>query len=189
MISLRRPSDVTLTTLADELADAAATFTGPIRATSGFRHDVRTRRLRDDTEFAAARHALQTWAAHRSAHVRVLPAAAPSLDATVALAIPILGVWILAACRITDVVDRDDAFGFTYVTLPGHPERGAESFTIRCADDGGVRFEIESVSRPAGPLLRSVAPLTRIVQARVTERYLDLDGLGRTRSAGANRDG
>ncbi len=82
------------------------------------------------------------------------------------------GLWILAACRISSVVDEFQTFGFTYLTLPDHPECGYESFTIHRLSDE-VRFDIEATSKPGIALVRIGSPITRELQKRATIRYLD----------------
>ena len=68
--------------------------------------------------------------------------------------------------------DTDDTFGFAYGTLPGHPEQGEESFTIRKGTEGNVIFEIVAFSRPSDPLVRMAGPLSRLIQRRATAGYL-----------------
>ena len=43
---------------------------------------------------------------------------------------PAAWLRVSAPCEVTEVVDDDAARGFTYRTLPGHPERGWESFVV-----------------------------------------------------------
>jgi uncharacterized protein (UPF0548 family) len=67
----------------------------------------------------------------RTAGIVVHPAdAVPTPGATIVLALPIGPVWITAPCRVTDVVDEPGRAGFTYATLPGHPEEGVETFLV-----------------------------------------------------------
>jgi uncharacterized protein (UPF0548 family) len=58
------------------------------------------------------------------------------------------------------------------VTLPGHPEHGAERFAF-VRDAHGLRFEVQAVSRPAFWGSRLLPATARRAQARVTDRYLD----------------
>ena len=50
--------------------------------------------------------------------------------------------------------DQKNRFGFTYGTLPVHPEQGEESFAIVIAPDGIVTVEITAVSRSRHPYRR-----------------------------------
>lgn len=69
------------------------------------------------------------------------------------------------------MVDEASTFGFTYATLPDHPECGYESFVVRL-DRDDVRFDIQAISRPGVPLVRVGAPVTRQLQKRATNGYL-----------------
>jgi uncharacterized protein (UPF0548 family) len=81
-------------------------------------------------------------------------------------------VSIAAPCRITRVIDEGDRYGFVYATLPGHPERGEESFIVSMAEEGTVRFHIAAISAPADWLTRAAGPLGRAVQSVTTSAYL-----------------
>ena len=90
-----------------------------------------------------------------------------------AFALPLLGAWVSGACRIVQVVDDGDAFGFAYGTLPHHPEQGEEAFLVRRRADGSVVFEIVAFSRPATLPTRLIGPFGRWLQRRSIDRYLD----------------
>jgi uncharacterized protein (UPF0548 family) len=141
---------------------------------SGYRHDDDSRVLGAGTsDFERAVAGLREWRAHRGAGVRVLTSA-PSLTegVNVAMALPLVGAYALATCRIVAVVDEPDRFGFAYGTLPAHPERGEEAFIV-VRDSESVMFEVSAFSRPADVLARLGAPVARSVQRRVTVAYLD----------------
>ena len=76
-----------------------------------------------------------------------------------------------APCRIVAVFKEPDLFGFAYGTLPGHPERGEECFVVERRDEG-TYFSIRAFSTPVDPLARLAGPLGRVVQRRVTRRYI-----------------
>jgi uncharacterized protein (UPF0548 family) len=122
--------------------------------------------------FDAATEALQSWAVHRGAGLRVAPADAPlAVGVSVVVAIKLPLVTAIAPCRIVWTVDEVERFGFAYGTLLGHPEAGEESFVVtRTAV--GIRFEIVAVSRPAEFLARVGSRVTRQIQRRTTSRYL-----------------
>jgi len=121
-----------------------------------------------------ARDAIAHWRIQTDCGVLVTPADEPvQVGATVAILTRQLGLWILAACRVTDVVDTDTSFGFTYATMPDHPECGEESFVARTSPDETVRFEISATWRAEAALARLGAPVSSIVQRRATRRYLD----------------
>ena len=86
-----------------------------------------------------------------------------------------LGVGPLSVripCRVVAVVDEPDRRGFSYGTLPGHPECGEEEFVLERRADGGLRFRISAYSRPATRLARAGGPVTGAVQRWMTARYL-----------------
>ncbi|WP_119675019.1 DUF1990 domain-containing protein [Deinococcus sp. RM] len=79
----------------------------------------------------------------------------------------------LAFCdRVTDVIDEPRRQGFTYATLPGHPEQGAETFLVEWHADDRVTFTVRAVSQPGWPLLRLVRPALAWLQGRATRQYL-----------------
>ena len=124
--------------------------------------------------FEAAGRGLRQWMAHRGSGVEVFPSDAGVVEGeTVVLLTRQVGLWVLMACRIESIVDETDHLGFTYAALPGHPERGYESFGVRLLADGQVRFEIVAVSRPGLALVRLLGPLARLLQRRATRGYLN----------------
>jgi uncharacterized protein (UPF0548 family) len=78
--------------------------------------------------------------------------------------------FIDITCRVVELVDEPDRFGFAYGTLPTHAEIGEESFIVH---RGPLRFAVEAVSRPAHPLARLAPPIADRLQAAATARYLD----------------
>jgi uncharacterized protein (UPF0548 family) len=124
-------------------------------------------------DFAAARKGLSTWAAHTAPSLRVFPPSAPLAEGVTCLVTfgtPLLA--LVAPCRVTRVLDEERRFGFTYATLPGHPEEGEESFVVETDVRDDVRFAIAARSRPASALGRATAPVGRRVQHRVAAGYL-----------------
>jgi uncharacterized protein (UPF0548 family) len=141
---------------------------------AGYRHgrhgmDLGTSRR----AFGLAVEALRGWETHRGAGITVRPVGAPIREGvSVAQRIRLGPLTSVACCRIVEVVDEADRFGFAYGTLPLHPERGEEAFVVTRGDGGGTRLEITAFSRPAHPLVRLAGPLGRLTQAAVTRRYL-----------------
>jgi len=70
------------------------------------------------------------------------------------------------------VVDEPRRQGFAYGTLPGHPERGEESFIVELGDDDTVSLVITAFSRPASLLARATGPIAGLAQHNMTNRYL-----------------
>lgn len=77
---------------------------------------------------------------------------------------------LVAPCRVVDIVDDPGRRGFSYGTLPGHPLRGEERFTVEFDDVGRVVLRILSFSVSVG--LAALAPaLARGGQRAVNRRY------------------
>ena len=92
--------------------------------------------------------------------------------ATVLLLFKSLGFWAVAPCRVVYVVDEPGRSGFAYGTLPGHPEQGEVAMIVDRHRHDGVVFRIVSFSRTVDPLARLGSPVTRLIQQRVTNRYV-----------------
>ena len=142
---------------------------------TGYRRDRYSVTLgRGDTVFLRGREAIRTWQAHRHVGATLVPAMPEIAVATnVMVALRVGLVYVVAPCRIVYVTDDEDAYGFAYGTLPGHPERGEEAFHVVRGAGGAVAFQVLAFSRPADPLSRVGAPISRRIQKRVTERYLE----------------
>jgi len=92
---------------------------------------------------------------------------------TVVFVVKTIGFWTAAPCRVVYVVDEPDRFSFAYGTLPGHPEQGEAAMSVDRNESEGVVFRIVSFSRTVEPLARLGSPVTRLIQRRVTNRYLE----------------
>ena len=175
-ILLRNPSSSTLERLW-VLAQAKDVSYDPVGATRvrlrrpGFITQRHERRLGEGgAVFAAAADALRHWEAHRRAGARLVPEAAPpAAGGTVLVVVRLVGLHVIAPCRVVYVTDEPERFGFAYGTLPGHPEAGEESFHIEPRRDG-IYFVI---FRIVHPLARLGGPVARRLQLGFTERYLD----------------
>jgi uncharacterized protein (UPF0548 family) len=124
--------------------------------------------------FAAGCDALREWAGHAYLGIAITPDHAPLETGVVVVArIPLGPLVVFAPCRIVSVVSELNSFGFAYGTLPGHPERGEESFVVRRGSDDVVRFEVAAFSTPSGYLVRLGGPIPRWIQQRATRGYLE----------------
>jgi uncharacterized protein (UPF0548 family) len=175
-----RPSDAAaMERLVEDLEKAEPSY-GDIGATlagrrpDGFHHDHFEDLLGEGAEaFQRAVSGLKTWKAHRLPGMRVFPGdQVIRTGATVVVTVGTPIASVAAPCRIVGVVDGQTRWGFAYGTLPGHPERGEESFAVSMSPDGSVHFEIEAFSRPADPLVRLSGPFGRGVQRGATGAYL-----------------
>jgi uncharacterized protein (UPF0548 family) len=78
-----------------------------------------------------------------------------------------------SAVRVVEVWDTnagdDREAGFRYVTLAGHPERGAASFAV-CRDSlGVVQLILDARSQPGTLMTRISRPVARRVQLAATK--------------------
>ncbi|MBK9297789.1 MAG: DUF1990 domain-containing protein [Candidatus Microthrix sp.] len=104
----------------------------------GYRRDRWTRRA-DHDDFDAARRAITTWAAQRTAGLTLSPPTPDiAVDTTLAFAYPIGPGSVTGTCRIVEVIDEPDRFGFVYATLPHHPEQGEELFLVERDGEGTI---------------------------------------------------
>ena len=123
--------------------------------------------------FVAAADGLRRWQPQRGSGFFVVPEDPPlAMGTDVAVMIPLGPVRALVPCRVVGVVDEEHRFGFAYGTLPGHPERGEESFVVVQEADGTVRFEVTAFSKPAGLVLKLAGPISNRVQEMAGRRYL-----------------
>jgi len=137
----------------------------------GFHHVRMELRIGDDDAFERAVTGLRTWVAHQGAGLRIYPNDPVVPDATV-IALTSMGpMHIAAPCRIVAVFKESDRFGFSYGTLPGHPESGEESFILE-RRGGASHFTVRAFSKPVDPLARLAGPIGRVTQRSVTRHYL-----------------
>ena len=121
--------------------------------------------------FSYARAAIQRWRMFDISWVHLFWTDTPiQIGSTVAVVVKHLGFWSLNACRIVYVVEESNEqqrYGFAYGTLPGHAERGEESFTVELnKQDGSVWYDILAVSKP-GPM----AMLGYVYARRLQRRF------------------
>jgi uncharacterized protein (UPF0548 family) len=121
--------------------------------------------------WAAARAAVEDWAAHRAVRVHLEPPRPPLTPGVVVAVTAGAPVGcIVALCRIVRVVDEPDRFGFAYGTLPLHPEVGEECFVVERRPDG-VWVAVRSASKAVALPARLAPPLARAVIAAYVRGY------------------
>jgi uncharacterized protein (UPF0548 family) len=124
-------------------------------------------------QFEAAADCLLRWKMH--AHAGLHPQVSDEVvqEGSVAVLRLHLGpIRLRVPVRVIRVVDQPFRRGFVYGTLPGHPERGEESFVVEMADDGTVFFHLLAFSRPGRWFTLLGRPVSRAGQVLVSERYL-----------------
>jgi uncharacterized protein (UPF0548 family) len=129
--------------------------------------------------FESGCDAVRHWASHKKAGVTVVPASVPlAVGETVSLCIPlsiaqVVVCSVTATCRVVETIDEADRFGFTYATLPHHPEDGEETFLVERRADGTATYTVRVVWRAGVFASRIAPPITRLLQRRATLAYLE----------------
>jgi uncharacterized protein (UPF0548 family) len=124
-------------------------------------------------QFDAAAACLMRWEMH--AHAGLHPQVSDPVvqEGSVAvLRFQVGPVRLRVPVRVVRVVDEPSRRGFVYGTLPGHPERGEESFLVEMAEDGTVFFHLVAFSRPGRWFTVLGRPVSRAGQVLISERYL-----------------
>ncbi|MFF2655955.1 DUF1990 family protein [Kitasatospora sp. NPDC058032] len=115
------------------------------------------------------------WGCQLGTGFAVYPHAPVETGATVLLRLTLPGTrWprLVIPCRVVWTVDEPDRIGFAYGTLPGHPERGEEAFTVSMDAAGEVWFEVSAFARLASWYARLGRPVAALCQYLAIERYL-----------------
>jgi len=141
---------------------------------AGYHHVRRSATLGQGRElFDRASCRLLAWDMHRGAGLTVPEGSLPAAEGVgIELVWRVGPIAITLPCRVVLVEDTPTRRGFTYGTLAGHPERGEESFAVVMDDSERVSIEIVASSRPARWYSRLGGPVSKLVQARFTGRYL-----------------
>ena len=140
----------------------------------GYQHLHASRDVGSGRElFEQCAETVMAWGVQRGAGLTVTPGVRVRVGAENILGLRLGPLRTCAPCRVVYVVDEPDQRGFAYGTLPGHPERGEESFIVSLDEDGTVRFDVTAFSRPARWFARLGGPVTGFIQRRVTRRYLE----------------
>jgi uncharacterized protein (UPF0548 family) len=124
-------------------------------------------------QFQAAAECLMRWEMHAQAGLHPQVSDPVAREGVVAVLRLDLGpIRLRVPVRVIGVIEEPSRRGFVYGTLPGHPERGEESFVVEMAEDGTVFFRLVAFSRPARWFTRLAGPVSRAGQVLVSERYL-----------------
>ncbi|MFF9508457.1 DUF1990 family protein [Streptomyces sp. NPDC014724] len=145
-------------------SEVGATRLGPLP--DGYHHlHHRTRVGRGRADLVAAGTAVTDWRMHRSSGARVRASAARAgAGVRVRVSLGVGPFRFTAPCLVVWAAYESDRIGFGYGTLPGHPERGEESFVVELADDGTVWFTVMAFSRPAAWYSRLAGPVVPVMQ-------------------------
>ena len=116
-----------------------------------------------------AADAVLTFGMHRAAGMRVAasaPRAAPGV--TLVGSVGAGPLRMVAPCRVVWAVEPGPGVtraGFGYGTLPGHPERGEEAFTVSWEAGGQVWFTVQAFSQAACWYSRLGGPVVPVLQS------------------------
>ncbi|MFC9324401.1 DUF1990 family protein [Kitasatospora sp. NPDC057015] len=122
----------------------------------------------------AGRYVL-AWGSQLGTGFAVHPAAPAEPGATVLIRLGLPGLRrprLVIPCRVVWTVREANRIGFAYGTLPGHPERGEESFVVSLDEHGEVWFEVTAFSRLSAWYARLGRPVALLLQHLAIERYL-----------------
>ncbi|GEK22563.1 YndJ family transporter [Cellulomonas xylanilytica] len=147
-------------------AEIGATQAG--RLPQGYRH-LRVRHLlmsgATTLDLASVGDALLRWRVHEAALVQVLPDGPEAVPGLRVVSRPGAGpVSLPVPCEVVWVERTTDRVGFAYGTLPGHPFRGEEAFTVERDDAGDLWFVVTAFSVPDRWWVRLAGPLTVVGQ-------------------------
>ena len=141
-------------------------------APPGFNHLSHSATL-SRRDFDETARDLLEWRVHSRAGLQVQASDIPlRRDSVVLLRWGLGALSLRIPCRVLEVVEEPRRRGFTYGTLPGHPEAGEERFLLEHLDDGRILFTITAFSRPASALAKLGGPISRAAQTFMTQRYL-----------------
>lgn len=120
-----------------------------------------------EDDFAAAREALRHWQQFDRDWLILTDDPAPiEVGAIVAYAARVLGTWWGYGCRIIEVINEPNRFGFVYGTIDGHAECGEELFLVELRNDGAVVYSLFAMSRPGRWFSWPGMPIARRAQGR-----------------------
>lgn len=129
-------------------------------------------------DFEALGWELFQWRFHERAGLRMRVSDVPlRVGSVTSMTVRVAGVPVRARCRVTEVIDEINRKGFSYGTLPGHPEVGIERFLLQRGPSGAVTFRVTATSRPSSVVGFLAGPVARRVQHRIVRRYLQAPDL------------
>lgn len=149
--------------------DEVGATAGPLPA--GYHHVRQSREIGvGRPRFEQAAEAVMRWGMLRGAGLTVT---ATTEVAAVGSEVVVGMGPVRVPCRVVSVIDEPNRRGFAYGTLPGHAESGEELFAVRYdPTTTRVYAEVAAFSRHAMWWSRLAGPVTSVLQAVVTARYL-----------------
>ncbi|GAA1430759.1 DUF1990 family protein [Microlunatus lacustris] len=172
MVELLAPQRALALQRADLTYPEVGATRGPLP--TGYNHQHLSARVGSGrAAFEAAANSLLTWGMHEGAGLSAQVSDRRVRIGTVAeLRLGLGPLALRIPVRVVEVVEDAHRRGFVYGTLPGHPARGEESFTVGLADDGAVSFELVAFSRGGRWFTILGAPVAQAGQHRMARRYV-----------------
>jgi uncharacterized protein (UPF0548 family) len=178
VFSLTKPSPGALSRLVAQQSDRELTY-AEHGATAGdmppgYHHDEWETDLGpfSRTTFDRLAGALRQWRVQTGSGLTIFPDEPVRPGLTFALWFRLPGAYATAAGRVVYVTSEPDRAGFAYGTLPAHPEQGEEAFHL-VREGSQLLFRVRAFSRPRHPLARLGAPVSRVLQQRMNQAYLE----------------
>ncbi|GGA66169.1 hypothetical protein GCM10011490_16040 [Pseudoclavibacter endophyticus] len=122
-------------------------------------------------DLPAARAALLDWRAHRGAGLRVRTSGPAAVGRRVELSLGPARLGLGGVDVVTNLTDEPGRTSMTYETLPGHAERGTQTFTLSVRGDR-LFLLVTSRSVTESRLLRAAGGLSRLAQQCMAMRYV-----------------
>jgi uncharacterized protein (UPF0548 family) len=179
VLSLRKPSADALARLAAEQGELKLTYdehgATDGEMPSGYSHDQLDADLGPFSQdrFDRLADSLSRWQVQLGSGMTIAPAGPVVPGLTFALEFGLVGGlgYVMAAGRVVYVTDEPGRRGFAYGTLPDHPARGEEAFHL-IRQGSSLLFRVRVFSRPRLAVARLGAPVIKVMQHRMYDRYV-----------------
>ncbi len=163
-------------------AEVGATQSGELPP--GYRHVRRRADLGPSEAYPRVVAGLRAWGVHRGAGIAVRAASEPAVGVHFAAGLGVGPLRLWVPCTVVWMRDDAHGYGYGFGTRPGASRSatpaepahaalsGEEAFEVTLRPDGRMWLEIRAFSRPSSWYARWGGPLTRLLQDRVTDRYV-----------------
>lgn len=165
---LRRPSDSKIAAFKKRQSKNSPNFTIEQQQRKIEVQHHRVKLGQGEELFAFARELIKEWQVFCTPDCTAYPPdEPPKVGLTTVSLLREWGIWFLISCRITEVLDSNEEYGFTYETLPGHVECGYETFKVKMDPvTKDVDYIIDSKSNHRFFLFWLASPIVHWLQMR-----------------------
>jgi uncharacterized protein (UPF0548 family) len=133
----------------------------------------KTRRIGSAENFTEFVKEARGWSAQKKSGLKTYPTDSTVGSGSTTLLLLNLGpIQMIAPCRVIHVIEANNLFGFSYGTLPGHPERGEQSIIIERKSEGSF-MSIRAFSKPGSLATRISGPIAKKIQSAYNDRYME----------------